>query len=356
MGMGKVARFWSRVHPDHLLAILRIALGVVFVIGGFKLVLTPWIGVPDAQALVAQYTDPATGYISPLFATKITETLGLSIGTFLLIMGVMEITLGVMLGVGIFTPMVAVQMGLMLWAFTAANPVVGAIRLSRDLALMGLCFAVALAGAGAWSLDGYWRRLPPLVRGRRNVVLVIVRLSLAYPLLASAIFSGGVFENPLNTTLPGGIVFLLGLLLAAGLLARWVSLLLALWMLYLLPAHVAAEGLFLGLNEVKREIGLLAASLVYAGWGPDRWTWPSPQPLTCRSVVDFILAYLEDTLPRPEREAFEAHLADCVKCWRFLKTYRETVSLGQELREEVIPPDVRDRLEAFARNRFPHSS
>lgn len=82
----------------------------------------------------------------------------------------------------------------------------------------------------------------------------------------------------------------------------------------------------------------------------------SPPMLRCRDVVDLVLSYLEDTLDPGERQILEAHIADCPNCLRFLKSYRETVALGQQLREEAIPPDVRERLETFLRSRLPPSS
>ena len=78
--------------------------------------------------------------------------------------------------------------------------------------------------------------------------------------------------------------------------------------------------------------------------------------LHCREVVDVILAYLEDTLDPSEWQAFEAHIADCVNCWRCVQTYRQTVVSGQQLREEAIPPDVYQRLQAFLRSRLPLTS
>jgi hypothetical protein len=81
-----------------------------------------------------------------------------------------------------------------------------------------------------------------------------------------------------------------------------------------------------------------------------------PAMLRCRDVVDLVLAYLEGTLDPGERQALEAHIADCPNCWRFLQTYGETVSLGQQLREEAIPMDVRERLETFVRSRLTHTS
>lgn len=81
-----------------------------------------------------------------------------------------------------------------------------------------------------------------------------------------------------------------------------------------------------------------------------------PLMLRCRDMVDLVLAYLEGTLDPGEQQAFEAHIADCLNCWRFLRTYRETVSLGQQLREEAIPLDVRERLETFIRSRLTRTS
>ncbi len=78
--------------------------------------------------------------------------------------------------------------------------------------------------------------------------------------------------------------------------------------------------------------------------------------LHCPHVIALIMGYLDDTLNAVERRAFEAHIADCRNCWRFLRSYRVTVALGQRLREEDIPPDVRERLEAFLRERLQRPS
>jgi anti-sigma factor RsiW len=78
--------------------------------------------------------------------------------------------------------------------------------------------------------------------------------------------------------------------------------------------------------------------------------------LHCPHIIALIMGYLDDTLDRVERRAFEAHIADCRNCWRFLRSYRETVALGQRLRDEDIPPDVRERLETFLRDRLQRPS
>lgn len=267
--------FGFNIQADYLVAILRIALGAVFVIGGIKLA---FLG--ETAALAASYIDPAKGWIAPVFEEKITHTLGLSVGVFLRSQGGLEIILGAMLILGLGTRVVAIIIGLMFWSFTVANPVAGAIRLSRDLALMGLCCVVALSGAGAWSLDRtLWQR-PFSFPAQRDRVLLLVRLSLAYTLLASAVFAHGVFANPLNSTLPVVMVFLAGLLLAVGVRPHWIMALLVVWMFYILSAQMLAKGVYFGLDAAKRELGLLAAALMYTMLGPDRWIWRQAIPAT----------------------------------------------------------------------------
>lgn len=319
------ARFWKGLKSDHLMTLLRVTLGVIFVIGGLKLAFPPLFGVPGHETLAQGYIDPAKGWI--------------------------EMLIGLLLILGIFTSAVAVGMGLLLLTFALANPAAGEVWLSRDIALLGLCFAVALSGATTWSLDRIWLRRSSRYHRYRDIALLLIRLSLAYPLIASALFSGGVLNDPLNTTLPSGMALVLGVLLAVGVMPHWMMLVLGLWMLYVVPESLWAKGLLAGLHEVKNEMGILFASLFYFLAGPDRWSYPRPSMLMCRNVVDLVMSYLEGTLETPERRAFEAHIADCTNCWRFLKSYRHTVELGQSLREEDIPTDVRRRLEAFVRNR-----
>ena len=81
-----------------------------------------------------------------------------------------------------------------------------------------------------------------------------------------------------------------------------------------------------------------------------------PRMLRCREVADLLLQYVENTLDPRTRQAFERHIADCVSCWRFLHTYRETMTLGHQLRDEAMPPEVRQRLETFVRSRLSRPS
>ena len=51
--------------------------------------------------------------------------------------------------------------------------------------------------------------------------------------------------------------------------------------------------------------------------------------MTCRELVDFLMAYLEDELAPEPRAEFERHLEECPPCVAYLETYREAVRLGK---------------------------
>jgi anti-sigma factor RsiW len=75
----------------------------------------------------------------------------------------------------------------------------------------------------------------------------------------------------------------------------------------------------------------------------------TPRDLTCRELVDFLMSYLDDELPDPERRAFDAHLAVCEDCVSYLRSYEATVRLERrafEAPEAPIPDDVPEELVA----------
>jgi hypothetical protein len=72
----------------------------------------------------------------------------------------------------------------------------------------------------------------------------------------------------------------------------------------------------------------------------------------CRHVVELIMSYLDDTLDPVGQRAFEAHIASGRNCWRFLRSCRAAVPLGQRLRDDDIPRAVRKRLKTFLRSRL----
>ena len=71
--------------------------------------------------------------------------------------------------------------------------------------------------------------------------------------------------------------------------------------------------------------------------------------MTCRELVDFLMAYLDDELPEAQRAEFREHLGACPPCVTYLDTYRETVRLGREVcaaPDGPVPEDVPEQLVA----------
>jgi len=66
--------------------------------------------------------------------------------------------------------------------------------------------------------------------------------------------------------------------------------------------------------------------------------------LTCKEIVEIVTDYLEGTLPRAQRRAFDAHLAECDGCTQYLEQMRETIRLTGTLTEESLEPDLRAKL------------
>jgi anti-sigma factor RsiW len=68
------------------------------------------------------------------------------------------------------------------------------------------------------------------------------------------------------------------------------------------------------------------------------------QELTCQELVELVTDYLEGTLPPVERARFEAHIAGCTGCRRYLAQMRQTIATLPRLTEESIQPEAREAL------------
>ena len=60
--------------------------------------------------------------------------------------------------------------------------------------------------------------------------------------------------------------------------------------------------------------------------------------LTCRDVVELLMAYLDQALDPTERHAFEAHLAECDGCITYLRSYEQTLGLVRTAFEDPDEP------------------
>jgi anti-sigma factor RsiW len=70
--------------------------------------------------------------------------------------------------------------------------------------------------------------------------------------------------------------------------------------------------------------------------------------LTCREMVELVTDYLEGRLGEPERERFEAHVAECGACAIYIEQMRMTITaLGRIPLETISPEGERELLEAF---------
>ena len=66
---------------------------------------------------------------------------------------------------------------------------------------------------------------------------------------------------------------------------------------------------------------------------------------TCRdAITDFVLDYLEMTLPDEVRADFEHHLDVCPSCVAYLNSYRQTIAMAGAVVREAPVADVPEEL------------
>lgn len=69
--------------------------------------------------------------------------------------------------------------------------------------------------------------------------------------------------------------------------------------------------------------------------------------VTCRKFVEFLVEYMDGVLPEPQRDEFDAHLAQCVACVAYMKSYAETIKLGKAAFKDLdaaVPGEVPEDL------------
>jgi anti-sigma factor RsiW len=69
--------------------------------------------------------------------------------------------------------------------------------------------------------------------------------------------------------------------------------------------------------------------------------------VTCREFADFMMDYLSNELAAESRTQFEHHLGLCVNCWKYLRSYEETVKLGKRAfddEDSALPAEVPEDL------------
>ncbi len=258
-------------------AIVRIALGIVLMVGGFKLAFPE-----DPEGLVDSYT-AADGWIAPLFVDWIGAYFPVDVLGFLNTMGWLEMLVGLALVLGGAIPWVAALAGVMFLSFAISNPDVGMIRIAKDVSMAAFAFAIAYTGSGRFSIDGLTGLAPSALNTRRDWFLGAVRLGLLYAFVMAVMFPLGVGEGVLNeTAIAWAASALIAVLLMAPRTARLACGMVALWMAALVLISMFTEladqglsGLYWGLDATKRQLGVFAAGLAYLLTGPDEVSlWP----------------------------------------------------------------------------------
>lgn len=65
---------------------------------------------------------------------------------------------------------------------------------------------------------------------------------------------------------------------------------------------------------------------------------------SCKECIDFLIDYLDGTLPAAKKAEFELHLELCPPCHRYLTQYQATIRMGQQAMEEQAaknpPPEA----------------
>jgi anti-sigma factor RsiW len=72
--------------------------------------------------------------------------------------------------------------------------------------------------------------------------------------------------------------------------------------------------------------------------------------MTCKELVELVTSYLDGELRRRERRRFEAHLAVCDGCTRYVAQMRDTIRATGGLSEEQVTEEQRTVLLAAFRD------
>lgn len=76
-----------------------------------------------------------------------------------------------------------------------------------------------------------------------------------------------------------------------------------------------------------------------------------PSDCRCRDIVGLLADYLDGALDSVTTRGLQAHLEGCAPCIAFVNTYKGTVKAARQLKETDIPPELKDRLLSFLRQR-----
>jgi anti-sigma factor RsiW len=74
------------------------------------------------------------------------------------------------------------------------------------------------------------------------------------------------------------------------------------------------------------------------------------EQVVCQQWVELVTAYLEGALPPRVTKAIDRHLRWCPHCREYLKQMRLTIQLAGRLRDDQVPDEVLDAVQAAFRD------
>jgi uncharacterized membrane protein YphA (DoxX/SURF4 family) len=269
---------------DLAAAVLRVGLGLVFVIGGWSK-LSQLLGSTEANtAIVTQYMG-GLGYINlPFQHYLFFEGSPLTPSAFLTSLSTFELLSGIAFLAGLFVRPLSLFYGFLLWTFVVSLPVntVPGVELAigtytspaifvqiRDIALSGIMFVLFNLGPGAWSVDkrlfGHQISVPEW-----DHMGLLLRFSLGLIFIVA-----GFFGNFAHVTTFGMNQWILaavglGLIFGGSMTVRGCSMVVVAMMLWFMAHKLNFDkSLIANLNGFKREfaLGATAGVLVWLGGG-----------------------------------------------------------------------------------------
>lgn len=255
--------------------ILRIGLGLVFIVGGYNK-LSQLLDPDRSAAIVASYVG-GKGYINEFFLSFLfSGNSWLTPWSFLTALSTFELISGIALIIGLMVRPLALIYAFLLWTFVFSLPVVTTPGVEttvqtytspamfvqmRDIALSGFMFVLLMLGSGKFSTD---ERI--LVRGVNtenadwDKLGLLLRLSLAAPLIIGGLFGDYAQIATFATFQP--LLLVLGILLIAGIQTSTMAAVTAGIMLWFMTSKFNLDkSAIANLNGFKREFAFFAASI-----------------------------------------------------------------------------------------------
>ena len=252
-------RFIAQQNPAVAALILRIGLGLIFLIGGINK-LSQLLDPQREAAILSSYWG-GKGYVNQFIVDFMFGADGISPWLFLTSLSFFEAISGLLLIFGFMIRPLSLIYGFMLWSFVIALPVVTTPLVEtsiqtymapallvqiRDVALSGLMFVLYNLGSGLYSLDE--------------------RFSLALPLLVAGVFNG--MPNIPTFASSSLILIPLALLILSGVGLRYAGLMLAAQMLWYMSHRLNADkSLIANLNGFKKEFAFLSGGMILTLFG-----------------------------------------------------------------------------------------